>query len=475
MHRLPIRARKTPTFAFFTSQYTPAASPDDDPIYTIDLSNYRAPGHYYRDLSQNTQDARLNVTIPFSLSERAGKIKFGGAFTAGGRDFSEVRYEYSGLINALRFNGVPETYLERAAGYKYNEFVIGGVTYPSFATYLLIDNASELQNQYIADQTIWAGYAMSELPISAKLKTVFGVRLETTDLFVKSEDPSKDEGLIDAIDPLPMASLIYTLPKDMNIRLGYARTLARPNFREVAPFESFGFGADFTVYGNTELKRTLIDNADLRWEWFPSGPEIVSVSLFYKNFTNPIEKIQVANAQNPEFTWTNVDNAITFGTEIEVRKNLAFLGKFWEYFQLGGNLSLIRSRVDIDPESYELIIAIDPTRPQRRPLFGQSPWAANAEFSYINPVKGWEGSLSYVNFGRRISTTALNAPDVYELSRGLLNFSLSKRFGDFRVRLRANNLLNPEYKFVQEYNGDEYIFDRQTLGRTFSLGVTYSL
>ncbi|MFK7970427.1 MAG: TonB-dependent receptor [Bacteroidia bacterium] len=467
-----------PNLRFFTSQFTPAESPDESPIFNIDLSNYRAPAHFYRDLTQQTNDVRVNATLPFTLGEKAGKIKWGAAYTNANRSFGETRYEYGGLINARQFNGDEQNYLANAAGFDYREYVINGISYPSYATFVLLQNASELQNQYDAEQTFLAGYAMAELPISNRLKAVFGARLETTDMLVRSQDPSKRVGEISEIDPLPMASLIYRFDStSMNIRAGYARTLARPNFREIAPFESFGFGADFTVYGNPDLQRTLIDNLDLRWEWFPANPgEIVSVSLFHKNFSNPIEKVQVANAQNPEFTWVNVDNAVTYGAEFEFRKNLSFLGKTFKYFQIGGNLSLIRSRVDIDPDSYELITAIDPTRPQRRPLFGQSPWAANGELSYVNPIAGWEFSLSYVNFGRRISTIALDAPDVYELPRGLLNATISKRvLKHFRIRARATNILNPDYKFVQEYNGEAYIFDRQSFGTTYSLGLSYSL
>lgn len=466
-----------PNLRFFTYQYLPASlSSDGNRVYNIDLSNYRNPGHFYRDLRQTTNDVRLNFEVPLNIGKEEGMIKWGGAYTYTDRIFSEDRYIYTDLLNGRQFRGNVETYLESAVDASLDLIIFNGDTFPQYNIFALFNNLSEAQNQYVGDQSIWAGYVMAELPVSARLKFVTGVRFETTDMFAISEDTLRGVGDITENDFLPMFAAIYNMPKNMNLRFGYSRTLARPTFREIAPFESFGFGADYIEYGNPDLQRTLIDNLDVRWEWFPSGPEVVSVSLFYKNFTDPIQKFQVPEPQNPEFSWSNVGNAITFGTEIEVRKNLGFLGKFFEYFQVGGNVSLIRSRVDIDPDAYAEIIAIDPTRPARRPLFGQSPWAVNGELSYINPLKGWEVSLSYVNFGRRITTISLNAPDVYELPRGLLNFSASKRFGEhFRVRLRANNLLDPEYRQIQTFNNQDYVFDNYTLGRSFSLGLSYNL
>ena len=48
--------------------------------------------------------------------------------------------------------------------------------------------------------------------------------------------------------------------------------------------------ADASVAGNPYLLQTYIHNADLRWELFPSGAEVLAASGFYKYFENPIER-----------------------------------------------------------------------------------------------------------------------------------------------------------------------------------------
>src|SRR3712207_8403318 len=42
--------------------------------------------------------------------------------------------------------------------------------------------------------------------------------------------------------------------------------------------------------GNPDLERTRIQNADLRWEWYPDAGEVVSVGVFAKRFDKPIER-----------------------------------------------------------------------------------------------------------------------------------------------------------------------------------------
>ena len=42
--------------------------------------------------------------------------------------------------------------------------------------------------------------------------------------------------------------------------------------------------------GNENLECTLVDNFDLRWEYFNRPGEIYAASVFHKNFRNPIER-----------------------------------------------------------------------------------------------------------------------------------------------------------------------------------------
>ncbi|MEM7513783.1 MAG: TonB-dependent receptor, partial [Bacteroidota bacterium] len=341
-----------------------------------------------------------------------------------------------------------------------------------------LEDASEDRNSYIGDQTVIGTYAMAILPLTPKLKFQGGARVEITDATTTSRDTTLTQGILDLTDILPAGNFVYALQDNMNLRAGYSRTLARPTFREFSPFVSFDFVQDFLLVGNPNLERTLIDNFDVRWEWYPTPGEVISFSGFYKDFDGPIEKViePRAGGSVQELTFRNVPRARALGLEFELRKNLGFLGPFFEPFQLGMNASLIQSEVDIDPAELELLRSVVPDRSAERPLYGQSPYAVNGELAYINDSLGVKASLSYNVFGERIAVVGGINPDIYEQPRGLLNFSISKSLGNrWSARIRANNLLNPEYKFTQDYEGVEYIYQLYTVGRSYSLSFTYNI
>jgi len=76
--------------------------------------------------------------------------------------------------------------------------------------------------------------------------------------------------------------VIYALTPKMNLRAAYFKTLARPDFRELSFFTYFDYDFSTNVTGNN-LKRAIIQNFDLRYEYYPSPGEIISVSGFHKN------------------------------------------------------------------------------------------------------------------------------------------------------------------------------------------------
>ncbi len=461
-----------PDLRYFSNDFN--LNRNGDTLYSIQPNLYSPPSRFYRELDEQNIDVKVNFEVPFKgAGGTEGNIKFGGAYTYTQRDFMERRFEYREGSVAEKYNGDPPAYFgEPNLGVFVQELGTSGVVREK----LLLQDASQERNNYNGELTILGLYAMGEIPFSTRLKGIVGVRFEQTDATAISEDQNLDQGKLDLDDFLPASHLIYAIDENMNLRAGYARTIARPTFREFSPFVSFDFVGDFILVGNSSLNRTLIDNVDLRWEWFPSPSELITVSAFYKNFKDPIEKVINSEAFNLELTFENVGNAEALGLEFEFRKTLEFISPSLANFQVGGNASLIRSRVDIDESEVELIQSVDPDRDSRRPLYGQSPFAVNAELAFVDNIKtGINASLSYNIFGERITVVGGINPDVYEQPRGLLNFSIRKELGNFAVRFRARNLLNPEYRQIQEYLGQEYIYQNYTVGRSYSLSLSYQI
>ena len=144
-----------------------------------------------------------------------------------------------------------------------------------------------------------------------------------------------------------------------NIRLGYSTTVNRPEFRELAEFEFTDVVGSRATRGNPDLERALIQNVDARWELFPGGRSVVSASIFYKYFDQPIERVVIASA-NPITTFQNADKARNFGVEFEAALELG--GGFF----VNANYTFVDSKITLLPEQQTVQTSLE------RPLAGQS-------------------------------------------------------------------------------------------------------
>ncbi len=260
----------------------------------------------------------------------------------------------------------------------------------------------------------------------------------------------------------------------MNLRASYGRTLARPTFRELAPFSSFNFVGDFIFIGNPKLKRTLVDNFDLRWEHFGKPGEIYAISLYTKAFQNPIERVILT--VNGEVQFQNVDRARVSGVELEMRRDLSFIHPGLALLNAGGNASFVRSEVAIGGNELALRRALDPAADDTRSLQGQSPYLVNLDLSYENYQTGTTAGIFYNIFGRRLEEVSLGGtPDVYEKARATLDLTLSKKWGAYRIKLGAKNILDEAVEKAYRYAGTDYTASQYYKGRTFSLSLSYGV
>jgi TonB-dependent receptor len=333
----------------------------------------------------------------------------------------------------------------------------------------------------VADQHVYAAYAMVDVPIFEKLRLVTGARYEFSTQFVENEvdttefNPVKysyGEGICK--DLLPSFDLTWSIIENMNLRIGYNRTLARPVFRELAPYASWDYKGGFRVVGNPGLKRTLIDNMDLRWEYYFAPGELFSLSGFYKYFNSPIEQRDEPITNNPEIHYENIPDSRLYGVEAELRKSLDFVS-FLRDFQIGANITFIYS--DMEEDSAFLVSArmVDTLYPAKREMFGQSPFIVNANIGYQNDSIGLRANLVFNVSGPRIVLiTKGGLPNVYEQPFPMLDFNISKSFGDrWSVKFSVKNILNTEFMQVYKFEDIEYYFLGYKPGREFKIGVTY--
>ena len=317
---------------------------------------------------------------------------------------------------------------------------------------------------YTADQTITAGYGMIDLPFSERWRFVGGVRVErseqnvsTFDLF--AADPTPLVSNLDDTDVLPGLNVVYALNNSQNLRFGYSRTVNRPEFRELAPFEFTDVVGGRATVGNPDLRRALISNYDVRWEWFPTSSEVIAASFFYKDFQDPIERTVQATSQL-RTSFANAEGATNVGLEIEARKQVT------PNVFVSTNYTYVDSDIEIGRALGEVQTSTS------RPLAGQSGNVFNVMAEFQLPRYGFSTRVLYNFFDDRIiDVGSLGLPDILEEGRGSLDVVAIKRFGPAQLRFIFDNLTNADYLFTQ--GGEVQRLYR--LGPTFAVSFSYSV
>ncbi len=430
--------------------------------------NLEDPLYFWRDLSDDIYNGKVDITIPIGQREST-KVKFGGFYSFKDRDFNESQYSLLQSPNAIRFSGdFDEAFSPENTGVIREDEGRNG---PRYIVGNYIENTTVPTNSYFGDEEVIAAYAMTTFNLGDNLKFVGGARLETTDINVESKNELAPDSVrfatIDKANLLPSLNFIYSLNEDMNLRATYSQTIARPNLREIGPFASFDPLRNEFFVGNQRLTTTDVQNADVRWEWFFNPGEIVAVSGFYKNFNNPIA-LTYRRASNPEFQYVNVDNGYIYGLEFEFRKELGFIGEAFRDLKLGTNLALIQSDQDVKDETG--------LEPESRPFTGQAPVLGNVNLNYNNLENGLDITIAYNYIGDKLSIIGREGtPDYFERARNMLDVVASKRFEKVTIGLSAKNLLNATWLISNEFKGNEYVFDEFQRGVSFGLSLSYEL
>ena len=344
------------------------------------------------------------------------------------------------------------------------------------------------QLNYNSKEHIGGAYAM--VTLKTKLgELIAGFRAEHTNQIYTMLQHFRNMGQIGEQsywDYLPSASLKWTPTKNMNIRLSYYRSINRPGFYEIVPYQIMG--EEYQEKGNPNLKRARIDNIDLRWEWFPSKTEQILAGVFYKYLKDPIEQVFVTSdgkigaGTDAYYMPDNLGNAKNMGFEIDVIKYI-------RHFGIKANYTYTYSKITTSKREYkEGSAEYKSGVTQSRPLVNQAPHTANISLLYKDTENGWNAQLASSFTGAKLALVSpFKDADQWDKAMFGLDLSAEKQFKNgFSIFFKANNLLDAKreryLKTVNESNleyegqkSDKTIVGTYQYGRTFLLGVRYKL
>jgi outer membrane receptor protein involved in Fe transport len=316
----------------------------------------------------------------------------------------------------------------------------------------LMDEITNNTDRYTADFDLGSLYSMYENEWG-KWKLNTGIRGEYNLFDVSTADFSGQNVSVNReyLDVLPSLNLSYNLDKT-KYRFSVSKTLARPEFREVANFAYYDFVRNAQILGNSNLEKTDIYNVDMKWELYPTMGENISVSVFGKQFIRPIEQI-VADGSVPSnllLTYTNPDDALLYGVELEFRK------KVTEWLDVYTNTSVMNSEVEVGGT--------------KRQLQGQSNYVVN---SGVNIHKKNETlNITYNRVGDRISAVGFQGyPDIFENSRDVLDITFLHKLKNGEIKLAIGDVFGQSSIYYQKVQNRNLIKtnNEQTISLTLNL------
>lgn len=431
-----------------------------DTTYEIQTQIFDLPLYSFRTIRERSYEGRADLTIPFDqwYGLRA-ELTCGAAYQYKARTYTQREFyiEYhSPSLNLTEVKGDMNAYSARNNMGLVDPENLDFGNRISYTKHLLPNHDGVLK--------IGSGYLMGELPLNEYFTSVAGVRLEAARMSIASWDTTDTtfSGKLHDNDVLPSASLIWKPREKLRFTAAYGRTLARPIFREKAEYVSYDAANEYYVRGNSSLKKTDIQNADIRCDFYPQPGELVSLSGFFKYLRDPIDRVYV-EGDNEEITYRNLPEARVRGIELEARK------KVW-LLRFGGNFTLLHSEIDVDSIKAQQLDARRSDPAMVRPLYGASPYVLNAYVRFDDPEWGTRATLAFYTFGRRLDfVTQGSTPDVFEYPSPDMSLSLEQDItGGISLKLGAGNLLNSRKGLGHSYKGNVFRRTAHFYGRSYS-------
>jgi len=415
------------------------ASPDF-PDYRLQLGDFfnSSTGRFASNVNENLYGGQVELSKKFRSEKLTTEIKAGYFVQLRDREFGARNFVYHGHLSQ------DDQTLDPAQDLSADNIAADKL--------YLVEKTSDDLSYYSGHSDTRAYYVMANQNIGKRLKAVYGLRVEDFALDVENHKTNQDVSGIDETAFLPSVNVTYSVSEKTNVRASYFSSVNRPEFRELAPFSFFVFDKNAEIRGNQHLQIASLNNMDVRYEFYPTGGELISIGGFYKYIDHPIELSLDITQPFTTFTYQNEKSADIIGLELELKKRLGFIGGgVFQRMAVYGNLSLIQSNLHFEEGSQAK---------NDRPLQGQSPYIINGRLQYENPDNGWSASISYNRVGRRIAYVGVDPKygstrqDIYEDPRNVLDLQVGKSFGNLNVKLILGDMLHENLVYYQDVNQD---------------------
>ncbi|WKZ66006.1 MAG: carboxypeptidase-like regulatory domain-containing protein [Flavobacteriales bacterium] len=423
-------------------------------------------GRFFADLDETVMTGKADYEHRIAGESRTLKLRTGIFIEQKDRTFS-ARW--------MSFRAASSSQLDQSLLYLPLDQVFAAANING-TTGFKLEEGTNPSDRYTASNALLAGYAGATLNLATTTTVTAGVRAEHNTQRLNSATFGGRRVRVDnpILSILPSVNASHALGERSQLRAAWSATVNRPEFRELAPFAFYDFSFNNVLVGNDSLRIAKVQNADLRYELYPSPAEVVSIGVFYKRFTDPIEMFFLPGAGSGgtrNFTFGNAQRATSVGAELEVRRQLS--GLFPEGYLSKVGVMLNAAYIVTEVELGEGARG----QAQRRPLMGQSPYIVNAGLYYQDTERRLQYNILYNVIGPRLfAVGTFGTPDIYEMPRNVVDMTLTKGLGKrFELKLSAQDILNQRVLLIQDSNESGGIDARDEEIMSFRRGAYLSL
>lgn len=414
--------------------------------------NQQETMRYFGELFEDEWNGEVKVKYNLNKSDTPNFIRLGSSLRDKSRDFYSANFYYN--IKKIH----PEiTDIYNTDDYLNEENLMNGN--------ISINKNSQPKNKYFAEADIIAAFIDFEYYPIKNLLIAGGVRYEHSSQSVRYWTDSAMEKMVklNANDFFPALNLKYIINKNQNLRLSVSRTITRPSFLEMAPFEYQESYGGITSRGYADIQNGYNTNIDLRYELFNNG-DMFSIGAYYKYLEDPIEKILEYSGSLIQ-SFRNVEKGTAAGVEMEVRKQLT------KDLKVDFNASYIYTRISLPSNSTYT--------DHSRALQGASPFLLNLDINYapkFSTNKEGSFSLVYNVQGPRIRSVGIGGvnnvmEETFHSLDFICSYSLSSKM---KLKFQLKNLMDQKQKFSQKVaeTGKKEIVEYYKNGISFGVGFS---
>ena len=461
----------------------------------------RNGGFQQRKSSQKIEDNEFSAYIKDELKvideeTKSFKLNFGVSYRNKERDFSS---EFVG-VEEINTNAVNPTSIDNLGAIFRQSYFDAGL----LEINLLGSNANdERKDIYLGTLDTKAAFFSFNVGLE-KWNFDAGLRFQRDEIKVAYDignlSPRTGNSNQDYSNFYPSLNVKYTI-NDLNaLRLAVSRTITLPEFKEIAPFNYVSPTGQITR-GNPDLIASKDINLDLKWEYFPSAGQLVSVAAFYKEISDPINRVRERGSAGIFSYFNSGEKAEIFGLEAETKLDLVTPSYNDENgSESGYNLNMVlnvtrmwhqQDLKEIYNDEGNLLRSFQYKGITETDLQGASDWIFNTSLNYDtagdNPF-AISLNANYASdkiYSLGVPTDQTNRDIFYDdaiVENGfvVLNAQISKEFGEhIKVSLLGKNLLNPEIKQTQLVRNpvteiqQEQTVSSYSTGAGISLGLNY--